>query len=79
MPAKMPTFVFGAVIADLFNENCRPLGPVGLVVTNMILRNMTDQERGERIARASEYMKLAGKETFCAINEPLVEQMEGGF
>jgi hypothetical protein len=67
---------FGAAIASLFNENCRPLGPVGLAVSVMILRDMPDQERGERIARATKYMKLAGVETFCALNEPLVKGME---
>jgi hypothetical protein len=62
----------------VFNQNCRPLGSNGLAATTFILRQMTDQERGKQLARADELMQMMGTTHFCALNEPLVEQMEGG-
>jgi hypothetical protein len=69
---------FGAAIAAVFDDNCRPIESSALSAVAIVLGGMPELERAEMLERAQAYLAKAGRKAFCDMNEPLVRQIEAG-
>jgi hypothetical protein len=67
---------FGAAIASVFDDNCRPIESSALSAVAIVLGGMPELERAAMLERAQAYLAKAGRKAFCDMNEPLVQGME---